>query len=277
MDDPKAGIARVFTLIADDYDQAGVEFFSRFGDDLVTLAGIRQGERVLDVGCGRGAVTWPAAAAVGEAGAVEAIDIAPGMVAALARDRDRRGLTNVTVRVGDAEAPDVPPRSFDAVLASLVLFFLPDVTAALRSYRAALRPGGRLAFTTFGESDPRWAAIEQRLATFLPDGHPAKAGPVRKPRADLLATGEAIRATLAGAGFTEIDIRERVYPVDYGSGERFVRFTRSTGLRAIWDAIPPERRGQAETELAAMADGLRDGSVGPVEPVPVRTTLAISP
>src|SRR5690242_5059303 len=148
--DSKQRVATLFSLISEDYDQGEVEFFSKFATALVEFAELRTGERVLDVGCGRGAVTFPAAEAVGERGHVEAIDIAPGMVDLLASDLAQRGIVNVDVRVGDAEAPDVEAGSIDAVLASLVLFFLPDLGAALQAYRRALRPGGRLAFTTFG-------------------------------------------------------------------------------------------------------------------------------
>lgn len=277
VDDRKSGVARVFTLVADAYDHAGIEFFSLFGEDLVTVAKLRTGERVLDVGCGRGAVTFPASRAVGERGFVEAIDIAPGMVAALQRDLDEREIRNVAVRLGDAESPDVPVGSLDAVLASLVLFFLPDVKAALRSYRTRLKPGGRLAFTTFGDSQPEWTAMEQRLATHLPDDHPAKSQPVGKPHTDPLASDEAIRATLTDAGFTQIEIQERVYPISYGTGERFVRFTQTTGLREIWDSLAPAPRAHAETELAAMADALRDASGNLTEPVRIRFTVATSP
>jgi SAM-dependent methyltransferase len=170
---------------------------------------------VLDVGCGRGAVTFPAAEAVGAGGFVEAIDIAPGMVERLRVDAEQRGVGNVAVRVGDAEAPGVAEGSVDAVLASLVLFFLPDLGAALRAYRSALRAGGRLAFTTFGETSATWSAIEQRMASFLPDGHPLReeaGGPQTGP----LASQDAIRGALTGAGYTDIVIEEREYPVRYG-------------------------------------------------------------
>lgn len=272
----KQRVAALFSLISGDYDQSGVEFFSTFGAALVDFADLRPGERVLDVGCGRGAVTFPAAEAVGASGRVEAIDIAPGMVDRLRADAAERGVANVDVRVGDAEAPGVDDGRFDAVLASLVLFFLPDLESALRAYRSALRPDGRLAFTTFAETSQTWAAIEQRIASFLPDGHPLKEQGGR-PQTGPLASQAAIRASLSDAGYADVAIEEREYPVRYGTGADFVRWSHTTGLRALWDAIPAERRDEAEAEVAGMADALRDDAGELAEPVRIVFTRAISP
>jgi ubiquinone/menaquinone biosynthesis C-methylase UbiE len=275
-DDRKQRLAALFTQISGDYDQAGVEFFSTFGAALVEFAELRAGERVLDVGSGRGAVTFPAAEAVGKHGHVTAIDIAPGMVELLSADAARRGVTNMDVRVGDAEAPGVEDGSVDAVLASLVLFFLPDLGAALRAYRAALRPGGRLAFTTFGETSAAWAAIEAAITSFLPDGHPLKEQSGR-PQTGPLASEQAIRRVLADAGYANVAVEEREYPVRYGTGADLVGWSRTTGLRALWDAIPAERKRQAEEEIAATADGLRNEHGELVEPVRIVLTRAVSP
>ncbi|HET7428071.1 MAG TPA: methyltransferase domain-containing protein [Gaiellales bacterium] len=274
-DERKQRVAALFSLISEDYDQSGVEFFATFGAALVEFAELRPGEHVLDVGCGRGAVTFPAAEAVGVGGFVEAIDIAPGMVERLRVDAEQRGVGNVAIRVGDAEAPGVEEGSFDAVLASLVLFFLPDLDAALRAYRSALRSGGRLAFTTFGETSATWSAIEQRIASFLPNGHPLREQAGR-PQTGPLASQDAIRGSLTGAGYTDIVSEERQYPVRYGTGADLVRWSHTTGLRAIWDAIPADRRPDAETQVAAMADALRDDAGELAEPVRIVLTRAIS-
>jgi len=276
-DDSKQRLAALFSLISEEYDQSGVEFFSTFGAALVEFAELRAGERVLDVGCGRGAVTFPAAEAVGEGGHVEAIDISPGMVELLASDAAQRGIGNIDARVGDAEAPDVEEGSLDAVLASLVLFFLPDLGAALRAYRVALRPGGRLAFTSFGETSATWASIEQRFASFLPDGHPMEEAAGRLQETPPLASEEAIRRPLIDAGYGEIHVEERLYPIRYGTGEDFVRWSRTTGRRAFWDAVPASRLGEAEVEIAAMVDELRDEHGQLAEPVRILLTMAISP
>src|SRR5689334_1268997 len=100
MSDP-APIVRIFDEASDAYDNVGVEFFRPLGAELVRAAEPKPGERVLDAGCGTGAVLVPAADAVGPSGYVVGIDLAPGMVA---RSRaTATGLDQVVVQLGDAQ------------------------------------------------------------------------------------------------------------------------------------------------------------------------------
>ncbi|WP_256339245.1 methyltransferase domain-containing protein [Streptomyces sp. 2224.1] len=81
------------------------------GRRLVDLAAPRPGERLLDVGCGRGAALFPAARAVGPAGRVVGIDIADTMIEAARAEAARAGADNVELLVMDAERPRTPSRS----------------------------------------------------------------------------------------------------------------------------------------------------------------------
>ena len=68
---PDAAAQRVaagFAAAADGYDATGTEFFQQMGEHLVAQAGIRPGAVVLDIGCGKGAATLPAARAAGPMG-----------------------------------------------------------------------------------------------------------------------------------------------------------------------------------------------------------------
>ena len=164
-EDIKAGVAGVFDRASATYDQVGVDFFRPVGRFLVDRTEPRSGERVLDVGCGRGASALPAAEAVGSTGSVLATDLAPSMV------EDVRGQSEampwLRAEVGDAEQP--PDGPVDLIQASLVLFFLPNLDAALARYREVLAPGGRLGLTWFGERDKRWDAVFAALTDDLPE------------------------------------------------------------------------------------------------------------
>jgi ubiquinone/menaquinone biosynthesis C-methylase UbiE len=109
--------------------------------------GLRPGMTVLDVGCGPGRVTLPAAREVGPTGRVIAIDLQPGMLRRAQERARSAGLDNISfleAGVGGGKL-DVP--AADRALLVTVLGEIPDREAALRSIFAALKPGGVLSIT----------------------------------------------------------------------------------------------------------------------------------
>src|SRR5580692_6444447 len=108
---------------------------ARFAD----LAGIRSGQRVLDVGCGPGALTAQLASRTGP-DAVSAVDPSPSFAAAV-----RERLPGVDVRLAAAEKLPFPEGAFDAALAQLVVQFMTDPVAGLREMARVTRPGGVVA------------------------------------------------------------------------------------------------------------------------------------
>src|SRR5690606_38217362 len=75
---------------------------------LLALAALRPGERVLDIACGTGLVTLPAAERVGPSGSVMATDISEAMITRIRDEAARRGLPHLTAARMDAERLDVP-------------------------------------------------------------------------------------------------------------------------------------------------------------------------
>jgi ubiquinone/menaquinone biosynthesis C-methylase UbiE len=129
-------------------------------DLLLELADLRPGERVLDVACGTGLVTFRAAEAVGSEGGVVAADISDAMVTHVREEAERRGLPRVAVHRTDAETLPWEEGSFDAVLCCLGYMYVPDPRAALAAAVRVLRPGGRLVAAVWGaRSACGWAEI----------------------------------------------------------------------------------------------------------------------
>jgi len=108
---------------------------------LCRAAGISEGQRVLDLGCGAGDVSIIVARLVGDTGEVIGIEQNPSMIALARRRWVSLGLRNVTVIKGDAHAMALEG-TFDAAVGRLVLNHFRHPSAVLRSVAAVVRPGG---------------------------------------------------------------------------------------------------------------------------------------
>jgi ubiquinone/menaquinone biosynthesis C-methylase UbiE len=127
---------------------------------LLDMAALKRGERVLEAACGSGLVTSMIANAVGPEGEVVATDLSQNMVDMTARRCAAENLNWVTtVRMG-AENLDVEAAHFDAALCALGIMYVPDPLAAVTSMRRAVRPGGRVVATVWGQRKHcGWAEI----------------------------------------------------------------------------------------------------------------------
>ncbi len=116
----------------------------------VALAGIRPGDRVLDVGCGTGDLTLAAAAQAGPSGEVVGSDASPEMIQVARRKAAGRGLP-VRFELAPVEALPFPDGYFDVALSSLMLHHLPGQLKqdGLAQVYRVLKPGGRLLVVDF--------------------------------------------------------------------------------------------------------------------------------
>ena len=128
-----------FTVPADAYDRYMGRYSVLLSPQLADLAGIRAGQRVLDVGCGPGALTAELVHRVGPA-AVSAVDPSEPFVAA-ARERHPQ----VSVQRASAEQLPFPDDAFDAALAQLVVHFMSDPGAGVAEMRRVTRRDGVVA------------------------------------------------------------------------------------------------------------------------------------
>jgi ubiquinone/menaquinone biosynthesis C-methylase UbiE len=159
----------VFNSASDTFDHPALSFWNRFGQGTVDRLGLHPGNSVLDLCCGTGASALPAAVAVGETGRVLAIDIAEALLE-LGR-RKARHLPQVEFCRGDFETLGLPDASFDAVVCVFGIFFVPDMDAAVRELWRMVRPGGKLAITSWGQQvfEPANRVFWQALGAERPD------------------------------------------------------------------------------------------------------------
>ena len=265
----KRGIEGVFDRGADTYDQVGVDFFTPAARDLVAHAKLQPGERVLDIGTGRGAVLFGAADAVGPTGRVVGIDLSARMVELTTAEAAARGLQHVSVTQGDAEQPDFPDGSFDAILGGLVLFMLPDPSAALLNYKKLLEPGGRLCFTTFGKQDENFEAGMKAFGEFVPGGMPP-----RNDRQGPLNSGAGITELLTASGFSAVRIDELSYESRFADADHWISWVWSHGGRFTLERIPADSMDAATAAARAAFEPARSPAGDFVIRTEIRFTVA---
>jgi SAM-dependent methyltransferase len=131
--------ASTFTISGETYDRFMGRYSTRLAVPFADAAGIDARQRVVDVGCGPGALTAELVRRLGPEN-VAAVDPAPQFVEAV-----RRRLPGVEAQVGQAEALPFEDGAFDASLMQLVLHFVTDADATARELKRVVRPGGTIA------------------------------------------------------------------------------------------------------------------------------------
>lgn len=108
------------------------------------LAGLKPGERVLDLGSGGGIDCFLAAQQVGESGHVIGLDMTPDMLELARQNQANLGLTNVEFVQGEMEQIPLPDSSVDVVISNCVVVLSPDKDAVFNETFRVLAPGGRI-------------------------------------------------------------------------------------------------------------------------------------
>jgi len=214
-------------------------------DDLIRLAKLGPGERVLDVASGTGVVARFASKAVGTDGTVAGLDINPGMlgVAPSTTPTDMA----IAWHAASAEAMPFPDASFDAAVCQMGLQFLPDKHAALREMRRILAPGGRLILNLPGPTPQLFAIMGEVLARHISD---EAAGFVDQVFS-LNDTAE-VQNLIKGAGFREVSVQADTKSLPLPPPKEFLwQYIHSTPLAGVVARVDDERRGSLERDVAA--------------------------
>jgi len=266
--------SRIFSFqadaVADAYRRgaaARAQILALVNELMLDLAGVRPGSRVLDVAAGNGEQTVLAAQRVGPTGTVLATDISPRMLYGAAEAAREAGLTNVETQVADAQALDLEPETFDAVITRMGLMLMPDPAAALASIHRVLRPGGKLAAMVFGPADrnPSFSIPLDILSRHL--GRPSAA----QARPGMFALGDRaeLERLFVQAGFRDVTVQAMAAPRRYPSLQEAAISVRennppSRALTAELDDVARER-AWSEIELAFKPFDRPDGFEAPGE------------
>src|SRR5918994_3386527 len=227
---------------------------SKVSQRLVDLAGIEQDHRVLDVAAGYGEPSLTAARKVGAKGSVVATDISGEMIAFGRERAAAAGVENIEFIESDAAALDFPKSTFDAALSRWGIIFEPDGEEAVARVREFLKPGGRMAISSWGPPDrvpmlglPMRTVMERLLVPPPPPGTP---GPLSRP------TPEALAGLLEGGGFSDVAVEEADVTFEWQSPEEFTTFIKEIAPPIIAMIEPHPKDVQDET-WAAITEAVR--------------------
>jgi SAM-dependent methyltransferase len=168
------------------------------------------------------------------------------------------GLDNVEFMQSDASSLDLPRVSFDAALSRWGIIFEPDAEAAARRIRGFLKPGARMAISSWGEPDqvpflsiPMRTTMERLDVPRPPAGTP---GPLSRP------TPAAIGGLLEGGGFSNVAVQQDKVIFEFDSPEHFTAYVRAIAapIRAMieqYAGASQEAAWDAITHAAADAGG----------------------
>ena len=259
LNEAKAKAAATYNAAADTYDEPANSFWERFGRRTIDRLDLPSGARVLDVCCGSGASALPAAEKVGAEGSVLGVDLAWNLLARARAKAVQRGLHNVEFCAGDLTSLGLPAAHFDAAVCVFGIFFVPDMSAAVRGLWNVVRPGGKLAITTWG---PRWfepgsTAFWNSIRDVRPDLHKGF-----NPW-DRIVDPSALREVLREGGVAQADIVAE-------SGTHAI-----PSPQAWWSAVMGSGyRGTVDQLDAASQDYVRNANLGFIERSGIREVEA---
>jgi SAM-dependent methyltransferase len=188
--------------------------FAQWPPLLLDMAGISEGQRVLDVACGTGVAARAACDRVGRTGSVIGVDINPAMLEVAARTHG-----GIEWREGDAMDLPFADEEFDAVLCQSALFFFPDVDAALAEMARVVRRGGAVAIQTYAllQDQPGFKELDAVVRRIAP-------GAALELLDTYWSCGDLSRLcrALERAGLPVAEIRTTLGMARYGSVENLV-------------------------------------------------------
>jgi ubiquinone/menaquinone biosynthesis C-methylase UbiE len=243
--------------------------FQPWAADLIEVADLRHGERVLDVACGTGVVARLAAQHVGTRGGVTGLDLNAGMLC-VARSLPSPPGASVTWVEGSALAMPLPDASFDVLLCQQGFQFFPDPRAGLQEMKRVLVPGGRVLLSLWEGPTPYTVALSAAVERHA---GPEAATTLRRSRH--CPDPERVRDSLAEAGFRDAHARPRTLTRRLPRVAEFVlRHLAATPVAGAVAGLSEGARATLADEVSMALRPYEDGD-GIVFPEVVNVVMAV--
>ena len=230
--------------VPENYERYFVPAIGRpIAEDLIRLADVQSGEKILDVACGTGIVTKLAAEKTGPSGSITGLDNNPGMLAVA------RSVVNTEVPVdwheAGAEEMPLPDKAFDVVFCQAGLQFVEDKTAALNEMNRVLADPGRVYINMPGKEGELFAVFHQGLKNHISAEAAGAAGKVFS-----LNDTEELRQLMENAGFKNVNVtaHEKTFELP-PSGDFFRQYINSTPLVGIVSEASEQQQQSLERDV----------------------------
>ena len=238
--------------LAQHYETVSADRQFRHGTELLERLGLSKGQRVLDVGCGTGALAEYAASVVGSIGAVVGIDPLPLRIE-IAR---KRASAQLSFKVGDANRLDeFAPATFDVTYLNAVFHWLPEKLRPLTGIFRLLVAGGRLGISTGAKNQLNTI---QEVRKRVLSREPYRTQVNAEQGFAYHVSDTELRELLLRAGF-RIDVLELVpHATHHPSAEVALQFAQASSFGNYLGRIPAALRSAAEREILEEFERLRD-------------------
>ena len=234
------------------YEQSWSRQLAPAQELLLEMAALQPGERVLDIACGTGLITFRAAEKVGTAGDVLGTDISDAMTEVCRAAAAERGLAHARFERMEAEKLALPDQSFDVTLCALGMMYVTDFAGSIREMFRVTKPGGRAVSAVWGQRDRcGWAEIfsivERRVHSDV------------CPMFFQLGTGDVQKMLFEKAGFANVTSERITTVLEYQNGEEActAAFAGGPVAMAYSRFDEPTRAGAHAEYLDSIAAGKR--------------------
>ncbi len=252
----RAILKDTFNIVADAYDHPVLRFFPASARRLVELLELRGDERVLDVATGTGHAALELAARLPR-GRVTGVDFSAGMLVQARQKAAARGVQNAEFLEMDMQELRFPDGQFDAAVCAFGIFFVEDMETTLAHIASKVRPGGRVALSTFQLDYFR------PLRQLLLDRLAAHGVPLPPQTWERVATEAGCRTLFATAGLRDVRTEARNMGYWLADENEWWDVVWNAGFRRMLSQLPaadlPRFRADHLREVAALktAQGLR--------------------
>jgi ubiquinone/menaquinone biosynthesis C-methylase UbiE len=236
---------KAYNAAAESFDAEPLAFWNRHGRRTIERMSLRRGAHVLDVCCGTGASALPAAQVVGPDGKVIAVDLAGELLKLGQAKAQAAGLQSLEFRRGDMTSLGFPDRHFDAVLCVFGIFFVPDMETQVAELWRMVRPGGRLAITTWGKRfwSPAYELWLEVVRRRCPELH------IAFNPWDRITTTDAVCRLLQNGGAQNVEVDAEDDCQTLRTPEDFWTIALGSGLRWTIDQMGTELAREVKQEL----------------------------